>query len=325
MNAHSFAVLRLLADGAFHSGEALAQRLDLSRASIWQALQGVEAAGVELYSVRGRGYRLAAPIDWLDGQRIAEAQGASAARFHVELHDEIDSTNTLLMQRAAVGAAHGTVIAAERQTAGRGRLGRRWQGELGGSLMFSLLWRFPFGVAQLSGLSLAVGLAIVQALEQLGVQGAGLKWPNDVLYQGRKLAGVLIEVQGDALGPSCAVIGIGINCRLSAATQATIDQAVTDLAQAGMGAVPRNRLLAAVLGELAVVLARFERDGFAGLLGDWQARHLFHRREVDLLAPSGLRRAVAVLGVDADGALLVDGGAGVETVRVGELSLRAKS
>ncbi|MBB5018282.1 BirA family biotin operon repressor/biotin-[acetyl-CoA-carboxylase] ligase [Chitinivorax tropicus] len=324
MNAHSFNVLRLLSDGQFHSGEALARQLDLSRASIWQALQGVEAAGITLYSVRGRGYRLPNPIDWLDTTAIQGGLADLSQPYHLHVQDQISSTNTVLMQQAAVGAPHRTVLAAEQQTAGRGRLGRAWVSELGGSLAFSVLWRFQQGIAHLSGLSLAVGLALIKALRELGVTEAGLKWPNDVLLNDRKLAGILIEVQGDSLGPSCAVIGIGLNCKLSADTQAHIDQAVTDVASALASPVSRNHILAGILHTLDEVMQIFEQRGFAALQAAWQTAHLFHQQQVELLSPAGVRRTVVVRGVDADGALIVEDAAGIERIHAGELSLRQR-
>ncbi|WP_137936922.1 biotin--[acetyl-CoA-carboxylase] ligase [Chitinivorax sp. B] len=324
MNAHSFNVLRLLSDGQFHSGEDLARLLNLSRASIWQALQGVEAAGITLYSVRGRGYRLPRPIDWLDAAQINQALGPHTTPFHLHIQDEIGSTNTVLMQQASLGAPHRTILAAEQQTAGRGRLGRSWVSELGGSLAFSVLWRFQQGVSYLSGLSLAVGLALVKALQSLGIGQAGLKWPNDVLLDGRKLAGILIEVQGDSLGPSCAVIGIGLNCKLSATAQANIDQVVTDLSSTLSPPVSRNLVLARILQALDDVMQTFEQKGFVALQADWQAAHLFHQQVVDLLSPAGIRRTVLVRGVDADGALIVEDAAGIERIHAGELSLRQR-
>lgn len=139
MNTQTFDILRLLSDATFHSGEALAQRLDVSRASVWQALQGVEQYGVEIHSVRGKGYRLSAPIEWLDSAAILAAAGPAAARLQLQLADCVESTNSLLLRSAAQPGSSGRVLASEWQSAGRGRLGRQWLGNLGGSLLFSLL------------------------------------------------------------------------------------------------------------------------------------------------------------------------------------------
>ena len=214
MNTLTFPILRLLADGQFRSGEAIAKRFGVTRATVWNAVQHAEGLGVQVYSVRGKGYRLPERLDFLDRARIAEMLGEASGQFTLELHDLIESTNSLLMRRAAESAPHGTCVAAELQQAGRGRRGRAWHSGLGTGLTFSLLWRFNQGAGALSGLSLAVGVGLSRALREMGISGITLKWPNDVLHQHRKLAGILIELQGEMLGPSAAVIGIGLNVQM---------------------------------------------------------------------------------------------------------------
>ncbi|MFC4160165.1 biotin--[acetyl-CoA-carboxylase] ligase [Chitinimonas lacunae] len=317
-----FPLLRLLADGAFHCGPDLAERLGVSRASVSLALAQAAEFGVEVHSVKGRGYRLSRPLDWLDEAAVARALGPAARFFDLKLFDRIDSTNSALLSAAQAGAPAGMVYAAEWQSAGRGRRGRRWQGELGATLMFSLLWRFHIGVAALSGLSLAVGLAVVRALETLGVESARLKWPNDIVCARGKLGGILIEVAGDSLGPSAVVIGIGLNHRLSALARAALDQAAADLTELGCPG-DRNRLLAAILTQLAELLPRFERDGFAPFVNDWTARHALHGQPARLLRPDGSTLDGTVLGISADGALRFAAGEGEVLVHAGEVSLRA--
>src|SRR5512139_2476719 len=177
----TFALLRLLADGEFHSGEVLAQRLGVSRASVNNALHGIEHYGLTLHSVRGRGYCLVNSPQWLDVARIQSQLAKDAGEFHIEVADSATSSNTVMLQRAARNAASRSVLAVEWQSGGRGRLGRTWHSGLGNALTFSLLWRFECGLAGLSGLSLAAGVALIRALRQCGVNGARLKWPNDVL------------------------------------------------------------------------------------------------------------------------------------------------
>lgn len=322
LNSLSLAILRLLADGAFHSGEALAERLGVSRASIWQALQGVEDYGVELHSVRGKGYRLQQPIEWLDRDRVLAAIDAGmATRLELQLLDCAESTNATLMRMAAQ-ARTGTVLAAEWQSAGRGRLGRRWLADLGGSLLFSLLWRFERGIAQLSGLSLAVGVALIRALQRAGIDDASLKWPNDVLWRGGKLAGILIEVSGDTLGPSQVVIGVGLNLRLGDRTSEGIDQPAAALLQPGGVFLSRNHLLGCLLQELVRVLDGFAAGGFAALRDEWQRYHGLHGRPVRLIAPDGRTSLGVVAGVTDDGTLLLDEAGVLRQVHTGELSLR---
>jgi BirA family transcriptional regulator, biotin operon repressor / biotin---[acetyl-CoA-carboxylase] ligase len=326
MKPLAYQVLRLLADAEFRSGEALARATDMSRASVWNAVRELEAAGIAVFSVRGRGHRLARPLAMLDARRLASLLGERSP-FGIEIVDEADSTNTLLLARAQAGAPHASVIAAEWQRAGRGRMNRPWHAVAGGALTFSVLWRFTQGAATLAGLSLAAGLAVARALEACGVAGAGLKWPNDVLWRTRKLAGILIEMHGEALGPAAVVIGVGVNVRLTQDTHARIDQAAADvetiLDTPPDEAFDRNALLAALLTELNRVLLAFEREGFEPLRDEWQRRHVHQGRAVRLTLPGGLHEAGVARGVAGNGSLLIETARGVRPFHSGDVSLRA--
>ncbi len=321
-SALTFRTLRLLADGEFHSGEALARSLRVSRTTIWNALQGLDEWGITLFKVHGRGYRLVTPVDWLDVQQINHYLGAHRDELQVHVVDAVDSTNSLLLAEAQAGAPGGLAVAAELQTRGRGRRGRGWHTGLGDALTFSLLWRFARGVGALQGLSLAVSVALVRALRALGATQVMVKWPNDVLWQQHKVAGVLIEVQGAADGPSAAVIGVGINVRLDERTRGRIDQPVADLTDAG---VPqqRNRILAQVLAELAEVLSGFAAHGFASLRAEWDSYHLLSGRPVWLKLSDEETVGAVVAGVDDEGVLLAQTSSGLRRFQSGDVSLRA--
>jgi BirA family biotin operon repressor/biotin-[acetyl-CoA-carboxylase] ligase len=318
-------VLARLADGGFHSGEMLARGLAVSRASVWNAVRDLEATGIEVYKVHGRGYRLPYPITLLDRAAIERSLGEHAPRFTLDVRDTVASTNTALLERAAAGAPGGTVLAAEWQSDGRGRLGRAWHAGVGEALTFSLLWRFTRGAGALAGLSLAVGVAIARAVAAAGVSGVALKWPNDVLWRDGKLAGILTELAGDALGPTAAVIGIGLNVRLSQATRARIGQAAADLETACGAAPDRNGLLARLLIELGQTLQAFERDGFAPLRAEWQRLHALQGRRVTLALPDGTRQTGSARGVAEDGSFLLETRAGIERFHSAEVSLRPAS
>ena len=323
MPAKTFDLLRLLSDASFHSGAALARELGASPAAIQQALRELESLGLKLVRMRGRGYRLAEPYDCLDAAAVRAQLGAHARQFRLELLDACASTNTLLLERAREGAPAGCVIACELQRAGRGRRGNSWQSSFGGSLTFSLLWRFAQGAAGLSGLSLAAGVAAARALASVGVAGAQLKWPNDLLHAGRKLGGILIEVHGDVPGPTAAVIGIGLNVRLSTRFRDAVAQPVTDVASISKQVPQRNRLLAVALIELAQVLEAFAQHGFAPLRQEWIARHAHQGKPVTLSSGDGKTVAGRAAGVAEDGALLIETAHGLERFVSGELSLRA--
>ncbi len=322
MLALTLPVLRILGDGEFHSGEQLAARLGVSRASIWNALQGVEMFGVRLFKVRGRGYQLADAIEWLARDKVLEHLGAHAETLQVQLVDVIDSTNSVLMQRAFQNSGGAQCLAAELQTQGRGRRGRTWHGALGGSLLFSLLWRFNLGAAQLSGLSLAVGVALVRALQELGVANIQLKWPNDLIHGYRKLGGVLIELQGDTLGPSTAVIGVGLNLRLPDQVKHQIDQAVIDMHSLVPVLPSRNAVLGVALRHLADVLRDFDLHGFESLRLEWQGLHAYQRKPVVMRMPDGAEIAGVVRGVTPEGALILDTTSGERRFGSGEMRLR---
>jgi BirA family biotin operon repressor/biotin-[acetyl-CoA-carboxylase] ligase len=319
MSQFTFPILHLLADGQFHSGEALAQHFKVTRATIWNAVKHAESLGVEVFSVRGRGYKLPQAIELLDKNEVLKAIGEQRAWFNLQILDEVKSTNTYLMKNKT--AAHATCVAAHVQTNGKGRRGRTWVSQLGASLTFSLIWRFQCGAAALSGLSLAVGVALIRALNSLGVNDAQLKWPNDVLVGGNKLVGILIELQGDLEGPSAAVIGVGFNLNLTKKVLDSIDQPAIDLASVKV--IDQNILLGTLLKHLADVLSSFEAHGFIGLRDEWLRYHAYHNKSVRMLLPNGTDVHGVVQGVADDGILLVETALGLQRFSAGEISLRA--
>ena len=297
----------------------------MSRGTIWNAVRALERVGVEVYRVPGRGYRLAEAVSLLDPGAVAQYAREHAARFSIELVDVVDSTNTVLLARAAQGAAGGTVLAAEWQESGRGRRGRAWHAGIGGGVTFSLLWRFSLGAGALAGLSLAAGVALVRALSKLGARDVELKWPNDVLWRGGKLAGMLIEMHGDALGPSAVVIGIGLNVRLSDAMRTRIDQPAADLESACGRMLERSAILGAVLAELAPVLDEFADKGFAPMRLEWERYHAHHDRQVLVKLPDGRTHEGVARGVADDGALLFETGNALRRLHSAEVSVRGVS
>lgn len=320
MNKLTFPLLHLLSDGQFHSGEALARQFNVSRATIWNAIQQAEGLGVTIFSVRGRGYKLPQAIDFLGKNAVLNAVGEHTELFNLIILDEVASTNTYLMQQKNL--PHATCVAAHIQTSGKGRRGRTWISRLGASLTFSLVWRFQCGAAALSGLSLAVGVALIRSLKNLGIDQAQLKWPNDALIGGKKLAGILIELQGDLDGPSTAVIGIGINLNLPKAVIDSIDQPTTDLHRITGYSVNQNILLGTLLKHLAEVLNTFEQLGFVGLREEWLSYHAYHHQPVRLLMPNATEVFGVVENVADDGVLMVQTPLGLQRFSAGEISLR---
>ncbi|CAM3814146.1 biotin--[acetyl-CoA-carboxylase] ligase [Vreelandella rituensis] len=319
-------LMRLLSDGKVHSGEQLGEALGISRAAVWKQLKKLEGLGIELQAVKGRGYSLVQRLEPLEGADIVSRLPSEARRHLVRLfvEDQLPSSNEYLRQRFTQGAGHGEVCLVEWQTAGRGRRGRAWTTPWGQSLMLSLGWRFEGGVTALEGLSLAVGVAVAQVLESHGVFPK-LKWPNDVLLpdaEGRlaKLAGILIEVVGDAAGPCEVVVGMGMNLSLPESLRASIEQPVTALHD-HLPMLSRNQLAAEVLAALLALLADFEASGFAGWQQAWNQRHAYADVPVKVIQGAQVTEAVAG-DVDETGNLWVNEGGRERRLAGGEISVR---
>lgn len=280
---------------------------------------------MEIFSVRGKGYRLSHPLELLDREKILAAmnQESQVLLQAMEIHQSIESTNACLLDRESGGRVSGHACLAEQQTAGRGRRGRQWVSPFGNNIYFSLLWEFAIGPAQLSGLSLAAGLSVVRSLETVGLSEVGLKWPNDIYWRERKLAGMLLEVTGESEGPSSVVLGIGINTGMSASQGESIDQPWVSLREitGGNNNISRNRLTGLVMGNLLQAMADFERDGLKPLLNDWQRYDLYHDCSVTVHQGSksinGVHR-----GIDTAGALLLEHDGEIKPFYGGEVSLR---
>ncbi|WP_129141373.1 biotin--[acetyl-CoA-carboxylase] ligase [Modicisalibacter coralii] len=323
-------LIRLLSDGDYHSGEQLGERLGVSRTAIWKQLKKLEAMDIALEAVKGRGYRVAEPLDLLDGQTIIAELPRDPrrrlARLFVE--ESLVSTNQFLRERFAQGAGHAEVCLAEAQSAGRGRRGRGWESPWGRNLLMSIGWRFEGGAAVLEGLSLAVGVVLARILERHGAEIA-LKWPNDVLMRvgegmaPGKLAGILLELSGDAEGPCEVVIGIGLNVNLPQAVRERIDQPVAALNDRAPG-VTRNALATQIIADLLDLLADFESEGFAAWQEEWNRRHVHAGATVDVVR-GNTRYAAVASGVDATGCLLVEHDGAEERLFGGEISVRGGS
>jgi len=260
------------------------------------------------------------PLDRIDHEVLARCLEISGSGIQAEVIDQCGSTNELLLERARAGAPHASALVCEQQTAGKGRRGSAWISAPGASLTFSLLWRFGSVVSALSGLSLAVALACTRALESQGAAQIKLKWPNDLLFDGRKLGGILVESLQDA-GGTVAIIGIGLNVMVSPALRNGVGHPVADLREAGARGT-RAELLAAQLAQLAHLLPRFEKEGFTPLREEWLAHHAWQGRTVRLSSGGRMHAEGETVGVAEDGALLMRVAGVIKRYYSGELSLR---
>jgi BirA family biotin operon repressor/biotin-[acetyl-CoA-carboxylase] ligase len=330
MSGSAERLVRLLADGELHSGERLADELGLTRAAVWKLVAELRERGIAVASHERRGYQLEQAVELLDLpglQRAATAAGV-ALPAATELFFELGSTNEYLHAAAAPPPSAPRLVFAELQTAGRGRRGRAWIAPFGSGLTFSIGWTFAEMPADLSALSLALGVCVVHALREIGATEAELKWPNDIVHRDAKLGGLLLQMRSEAGGPAYIVAGLGLNLRMPGAARAAIDgpwaTPITDLADACGGSPPARVATAArVAGRMLEGLARFASAGFTPFAGDWARFDSLRDAPVIVLRHDGSLAGIA-RGADGEGALRIETPSGsVERVHAGDVSLRS--
>ncbi|MFC4657040.1 bifunctional biotin--[acetyl-CoA-carboxylase] ligase/biotin operon repressor BirA [Rheinheimera marina] len=325
--AHSLAVQRqlvlYLANGELCSGEWLGQQLGISRAAIAKHLEQLESYGLDLYKIKGKGYRLAEPLQLLDAAQIKQQQLWAAP---VWVQSVTDSTNSQLLHRLSEGQQleAGTVLVAEAQTAGRGRRGKSWLSPFGANLYFSMYWPLEQGIQAAMGLSLVIGVAVAKTLEQLFQLPVQLKWPNDIYLDGKKLGGILVELAGQSHSQCDAVIGLGLNIRVPPHLQALIDQPFVALQSVLATRPDRNQLVVVLQQQLVSQLQLFNETGFAPFAAEFSQRDLFAGQQVRL---SSVKQQIVGIccGVDERGALLLESDGQRQSYYGGELSLRRMS
>ena len=314
-------LLGLLSDGQFHSGEELGESLGVSRAAVWKQLKKLDDLDIPYSSVKGKGYRLHDEIELLDGERIQS--GISQRLDCLEVLLDVDSTNSYLFQKASDHMGKRYAVMAEKQAAGRGRRGRQWVSPFGKNIYLSLLVSFAGGVAALEGLSLVTAIAVERALLKLGINDVGLKWPNDIYADGKKLAGILLEVTGEYNSHCQVVIGIGLNLSLSDKDAEDIGQPWTALKNIRPD-LSRNDVATVLLNELLLAVDEFQKQGFAVFQEYWSQRDIYHNQEVVILSPGNDKRGI-VKGVNRKGELLLHTDKGMEVIVAGEISVRPVS
>jgi BirA family biotin operon repressor/biotin-[acetyl-CoA-carboxylase] ligase len=322
-------VFQRLDDQQFQSGEALAEDLGVTRAAVWKAVEQLRELGVALDAQTAKGYRLARGVSALAPERI-ESRLDAAVRDRIEallVSWTLESTNTKLLESFAPTAGKAAVVLAEHQTGGRGRRGRAWVAPPGGAICLSIAWQYPDLPADLSALSLVVGLEVVNALRELGVGGVRLKWPNDLVTAQGKLGGILIEMRAEAGGPVHVVVGIGLNVLLGESARAAVaatGNTADDIRAQGAGVPDRNAIAGALLSRLVPALESFPSQGLTPHLASWDDSDALADREVRIENLGEITRGIA-RGVDAHGALLVETPEGVRRFISGEVTVRAEA
>ncbi|EDM66533.1 putative BirA bifunctional protein [Moritella sp. PE36] len=315
MTASRQQLIRLLADGEFHSGEALGVTLGVSRMAVSKQIKVLETIGLDVFKVTGKGYKLSAPLQLLDAEQIAAGSGVT-----VESHQVLGSTNQHLLDKAAL-LQKGHSCFAEYQTAGRGRRGKKWVSPYGSHLYTSTYWSLDAGIQAASGLSLVIGIAVARTLTDLGIANTQLKWPNDVYVDGQKIAGVLVEIIATAGGECHLVIGLGLNVNMPLQAGLEIDQAWTDINQQLPHAIDRNALASRYLTHLIKVLTDFESFGFGHFVEEWNCCDAFRDSPVVLTIGNNKKYGIAK-GIDHSGALLLEIDGVISPFVGGEVSLR---
>lgn len=316
-------ILRLLSDGQFHSGVHLAEVLGVSRTTISNRIAQWNTQGVVIDSVTGKGYRLHIPIEWLNKEQIWSKISPSIQQhiYSFDVPQFVSSTNDVVAENLAQQNQSGIVCITEMQGAGRGRRGREWLSPPAGNFYGSIGWVFNDGFGVIEGLSLAVGVAIIKAMESVGAGDLQLKWPNDVLHQGRKLAGILIEMTGEIGGACQVVVGVGVNLQLPETIKQQITQPVTDLYSICGHTVDRQKITAAIISELISLLSDYDKTGFSKWQNDWLSYDAFKNQPVSIVGMQEPVHGIAK-GVDEHGNLLLEVEGEMMKIYGGEVSLR---
>ncbi len=319
-----FKALHILSDGNFHSGEKMAADMGCSRVTVWKSISELKSLGINIFSVKKKGYRLPKKISFFNIENIQRELGELNQFVNLELLNVIDSTNKYLNTSANI-KPHASVVIANIQTKGKGRRGRSWQASVGESLSMSILWKFDKGASGLSGLSLVVGVAIQRLMKKIGINNSFLKWPNDLLIlEGDaylKLAGVLIELQGDLESRCSAVIGVGLNYDLSSDILKNIDQPATNIKKYLNSDIDLNQLSAMLIKEIINALSEFESNGFLSVKEEWLSYNAFKGRKISFIKSGGEVITGQIVDIENDGALKIMQNNGIhETLISGEVS-----
>lgn len=316
-------ILRLLSDGQFHSGVQLAEVLGVSRTTISNRIAQWNTQGVVIDSVTGKGYRLHSPIQWLNKEQVW-SKISSSVQQHISSFDVlqfVSSTNDVVAKNLAQQHQSGIICITEMQGAGRGRRGREWLSPPAGNFYGSVGWIFNDGFSVIEGLSLAVGVAIIKAMESVGASDLELKWPNDVLHQGKKIAGILIEMTGEVGGACQVVVGVGVNLQLPEVIKQQITQPVTDLYSICGHAVDRQIITAEIISEIISLLSDYDKTGFSKWQNEWLSYDAFKNKPILIIGMQEPLHGIA-RGVDEHGNLLLETEGEMMKVYGGEVSLR---
>ncbi len=326
-DGNKLAILNALNKPGFVSGQALGEQLGISRAAVSKHINSLQEMGLDIFKVTGKGYSLNNYAGLLNQSQIQQHYNQLNSQLksqsaNVEVHPIIDSTNSELMRRiqAKTALESGTIIVAEMQQAGRGRRGRVWQSPFGANLYYSYFWRLDDGLQAAMGVSIAVGLAVYDTIKALYDIDLELKWPNDIYLNKQKLAGVLVELDGQPQGPCQLVLGIGINLQMPENFSQNIDQAWTDLSQHTQK-LDKNELVASLTYHLEHRLDQYRKSGLQTMHQQWNSLNAFAGECVELNTGHRSWRGICE-GIDPQGGIRIRQDGDVKSYYGGEISLR---
>jgi BirA family biotin operon repressor/biotin-[acetyl-CoA-carboxylase] ligase len=314
-------IIEKLATGNFVSGEILAAELTLSRNAISKHIKAINDMGIEVFSVKGKGYKFAKKMSLISKAKIAQALEPNNQSLSIELFTSIESTNSFLLSQIQVGNNISDVCIAEHQSKGRGRRGRQWVSPCGANIYFSMHWYLENGISEAMGLSMATALAVSDMLKEKLNITAELKWPNDVYVSGKKLAGILIDLEGQGQEFNHSVIGIGLNIDLPDHYADVIDQDWTDLVRERTESIDRNLLLGALINKLRARLYQHRKYGISSLLVEWHKHDIYLNQIVKLMTGEHTTTGI-YRGVNEQGGLLLEIDENIKPYYGGEVSLR---
>lgn len=316
-------LLFLLCDGNFHSGAQLGEALGLTRSAIWKLVKKMSDFGLTIEAITNKGYRIPGGVSLLEKNKVLSFVETHHQRSleALEIFDSISSTNDYLLQ---IRPPINTACFAETQTAGRGRRGRSWISPFAKNIYLSLLWTFPSDPSVLTGLSLAIAVSLVETLRTFGiVKNLGIKWPNDILSDHQKLAGILVEIAGEAQSNCHAVIGIGVNVDMGSHPKADhIGQTWTDLRTLYEAPIDRNQIAGLLLNDLIKNVEVYQTLGFSAFIERWQQLDLTENKPVSIITPTHTITGIG-RGIHKNGQFMIENESGViQYFSSGEVSLR---
>jgi BirA family biotin operon repressor/biotin-[acetyl-CoA-carboxylase] ligase len=307
MSQTSLKVLEMLSNGKIVSGEEIGKNLGLSRMAVSKAIKNHRSIGLKIRSLPGRGYQLDKALQLIDADGILKSlENAGFAGCRLQVLEKVDSTSDHLLSIGRQTDFHRTICLAECQVGGRGRRERGWYSAPYRNIALSIGWRYEGSMTALSGLSIASGITIARCLHEAGFDPAiGLKWPNDIFWNGRKLGGLLIDVKGEHDGPCQVVLGVGINLSLSEDIVKKIGQPVTTLEHIHGINVDRNMIIRKLLSELLRLLESYQDTGFDAWRAEWEKYDRLLGKSVSVASGGKMYTGVA-MGIDEFGALVLN-------------------